>query len=129
MFGPSKSKQNPLRVNSRSELTTASIADCTRKMSEETQAVFDALFENIADKKILLDNIDKIHTTEMGMDRIKKNLKIDTLDAVEYCKNKILDRNCNIYKLGKNWYCEIDNIKITINSYSYTIITAHMIKS
>ncbi|WP_367657598.1 DUF3781 domain-containing protein, partial [Holdemanella biformis] len=26
------------------------------------------------------------------------------------------------------WYCEIDNIKITINSYSYTIITAHLIK-
>lgn len=26
------------------------------------------------DKKILLDNIDKIHTTEMGIDRIKSNL-------------------------------------------------------
>ena len=24
------------------------------------------------DKKILLDNIDKIHTTEMGVDRIKR---------------------------------------------------------
>lgn len=79
-------------------------------------------------KKILLDNIDKIHTTEMGIDRIKRNLKIDTTNVVEYCKSKVLDTNCNIYKLGKNWYCEIDNIKITINSYSYTIITAHMIK-
>lgn len=38
------------------------------------------------DKKILLDNIDKIHTTEMGIDRIKRNLKIDTADVVEYCK-------------------------------------------
>ena len=37
----------------------------------------------------------------------------------------LLDKKCNIYKQGKNWYCEIDNIKITINSYSYTIITAH----
>lgn len=36
------------------------------------------------DKKILLDNIDKIHTTEMGIDRIKRNLKIDTADVVEY---------------------------------------------
>ena len=26
------------------------------------------------DKKILLDNIDKIHTTEMGIDRIMINL-------------------------------------------------------
>lgn len=62
------------------------------------------------DKKILLDNIDKIHTTEMGIDRIKRNLKIDTADVVEYCKNKVLDKNCNIYKQGKNWYCEVETI-------------------
>ena len=79
-------------------------------------------------RDILLSNIDKIHTTEMGIDRIKKNLKLNTDDVVEFCKNKILDKNCNIYKQGKNWYCEIENIKITINSYSYTIITAHLIK-
>ena len=80
------------------------------------------------DKQILLNNIDKVHTTEMGIDRIKKNLKLDTDDVVDYCKNKVLDKNCNIYRQGKNWYCEIDNIKITINSYSYTIITAHKLK-
>ena len=80
------------------------------------------------DKQILLDNISKVHTTEMGIDRIKKNLKLNTNDVVEFCKNKILDKNCNIYKQGKNCYCEIDNIKITINSHSYTIITAHLIK-
>lgn len=78
------------------------------------------------DKEILLSNIDKVHTTEMGIDRIKKNLELDTNDVVKYCKNKVLDKNCNIYKQGKNWYCEIDNIVITINSYSYTIITAHI---
>ena len=65
-------------------------------------------------KEILLSNIDKVHTTEMGIDRIKKNLKLDNNNAVEYCKNKVLDKNCNIYKQGKNWYCEIDNIVITI---------------
>jgi len=80
------------------------------------------------DKQILLNNMDKVHTTEMGIDRIKKNLNLDTDDIVEYCKNKVLDKKCNIYKKGKNWYCEIDNIKITINSYSYTIITAHKLK-
>ena len=72
----------------------------------------------------LLDNLDKLHTTKMGVDRIKKNLGIDS-DVISYCKDKILNKNCNIYKEGKNWYCEIDNIKITVNSYSYTIITAH----
>ena len=33
-------------------------------------------------KEILLSNIDKIHTTKMGMDRIKKNLKLDTNDII-----------------------------------------------
>ena len=75
----------------------------------------------------LKENIDKLHTTSMGVDRIKKNLKIDT-DVVEFCKNKIIDEKCNMYKKGKNWYCEIDGIKITVNSFSYTIITAHIIK-
>ena len=79
-------------------------------------------------KEILLSNIDKIHTTELGVKRIKKNLNIDINDVVKYCKNKILDKNCNINKQGKNFYCKIDNIIITINSYSYTIITAHIIK-
>lgn len=79
-------------------------------------------------KEILLSNINNIHTTEMGKDRIIKNLNLSINDVVKYCKNKILDKNCIIYKQGKNWYCEIDNIIITINSYSYTIITAHLIK-
>lgn len=73
----------------------------------------------------MLSNIDKLHTTEIGIDRIKRNLKINTENVVKYCKEKILDNNCNIYKQGKNWYCEVDNIIITVNSYSYTIITAH----
>lgn len=80
------------------------------------------------EKQLLLDNADKIHTTEMGADRIKKNLQLNAVDVVAFCKAEILDRNCNIYKQGKNWYCEIDDIKITINSHSYTIITAHKLK-
>ncbi len=77
------------------------------------------------EKKVLLDHIDKIHTTELRIERIKRNLKLDTQDVVAYCRNKILDKNCHIYKCGKNWYCEVEQIKITINSLSYTIITAH----
>ena len=77
------------------------------------------------DKNILLDNIDKVHTTEMGVDRIKKNLGLTDTDVVAYCKELVLNKDCNIYKQGKNWYCEINNAVITINSYSYTIITAH----
>ena len=79
-------------------------------------------------KEVLLENINQIHTTPMGIDRIKKNLNLNTNNVVEYCKNKILNEKCNIYKQGKNWYCEIDNIIITVNSYSNTIITAHKVK-
>ncbi len=78
-------------------------------------------------REVLLLNIDKVHTTEMGVERIKKNLKLNTENVVLYCKNKVLDNYCKISQRGKNWYCEIDNIKITIHSSSYTIITAHMI--
>ena len=76
-------------------------------------------------KNNLLSNIDKIHTTKMGIDRIKKNLKIDC-NVIDYCKDVILNKNSNIYKKGKNYYVEIDNIIITINSYNYCIITAHL---
>ena len=79
------------------------------------------------DKKTLLSNIDKIHTTELGQIRIKKNIMIDE-DPIKYCKNIIINNDCRIYKKGKNYYCELGNIKITINSYNYTIITAHLIK-
>lgn len=74
--------------------------------------------------EVLLNNVDKIHTTELGVVRIQRNLCINS-DVVEFCKNKVLDKNSLIYKKGKNWYIEIDNIRITINSYNYSIITAH----
>ena len=80
------------------------------------------------DKQILLANIKKVHTTKRGIERIKKNLNLDIDNVIEYCKDKILDRNCKIKKQGKNWYCEINHIIITINSSSYTIITAHISK-
>jgi hypothetical protein len=80
------------------------------------------------DKKVLLNNIELVHTTEMGVERIKRNLKLETNDVVEYCRQKISNNSCNIYRQGKNWYCEIEDVKITVNAYSYTIITAHYFK-
>ena len=81
--------------------------------------------ETMENKKILLNNLDKIHTTEMGIGRIKKNIGVEINEVVEFCKQKILSKDCNIYKKGKNYYCEVDNIRITVNSYSYAIITVH----
>ena len=80
------------------------------------------------DGKQLLSNLDKLHTTPMGEERIKKNLRLEAEDIVGYCRDKILAPDCKIYKDGKNWYCQTDNIKITVNASSYTIITAHLVK-
>ena len=73
----------------------------------------------------LLDNLDKLHTTGLGVVRIKRNLSLDTDNVVEWCRDKINSSNAIITKKGKNWYINADNCRITINSYSYTIITAH----
>ena len=75
-------------------------------------------------KKILLENIDKIHTTEMGIGRIQKNLGINA-EPVSYCIAKLKQDNSTVTKEGKNYYVEVDDCRITINSSSYTIITAH----
>lgn len=78
--------------------------------------------------QLLLANLQKIHTTKLGEERIKRNLKLETNDVVEYCKKIILAKNCQITKKGKNWYCKTSNEIVTINSSSYTIITAHLKK-
>jgi hypothetical protein len=72
----------------------------------------------------LLNNIEKIHSTELGILRIKRNLELETKDVVDWCKRKTKQAD-NIYMKGKNWYVSFENCILTINAHSYTIITAH----
>lgn len=72
----------------------------------------------------LLSNLNALHTTKLGIKRIKRNLNIDCHDIVEWCKDKIL-HSTSIIKKGKNYYVYTDTEIITINVNSYTIITAH----
>ncbi|MDD3219403.1 MAG: DUF3781 domain-containing protein [Lachnospiraceae bacterium] len=53
----------------------------------------------------LLTNLDKVHTTEMGIERIKRNLSLDTDDVVEWCKDKIKSSSADIRRNGKNSEC------------------------
>ena len=76
------------------------------------------------DKDILIKNIDKVHTTEMGIGRISKNLGISG-DVVEICKERILKKESVVERKGKNYYVDIDDSIITVNASSFTIITAH----
>ena len=73
----------------------------------------------------LLKNLDKLHTTELGVERIKRNLSLDADDVVDWCKTKINSANAVITRKGKNWYVNVDDYILTVNTYSYTIITAH----
>ena len=73
----------------------------------------------------LIEKLDKLHTTELGVVRIKRNLSLDVDDVVEWCRDKIKSDNAVITRNGKNWYINIDASIITVNAYSYTIITAH----
>ena len=78
-------------------------------------------------KNELLENFVKLHTTPMGVDRIRRNLELsdDVKDVVAWCRQKILDNHADISRQGKNWYIKIDGCIFTVNAFSYTIITAH----
>ena len=104
----------------------------------------------------LLENLEKLHTTELGVVRIKRNLGLMTYDVICWCKNAILTAEKNIeneescggetcgtvfneksvnensknsinkiFRKGKNYYIKTDGCTITVNAYSYTVITAH----
>lgn len=75
----------------------------------------------------LLSNLDKIHTTELGIVRVNRNLSQEIDDIVSWCKSQVRHAD-SIIRKGKNWYVYLDNMIITINANSYTIITAHKVK-
>ena len=72
----------------------------------------------------LIDNLGKIYTTEMSVERIIRNLELKTDDALAWCKEKIMQSD-EIIRKGKNWYVYTDGVVITVNAHSYTVITAH----
>ncbi len=74
--------------------------------------------------KELTENIDRIHTTELGALRIEKNIGMRIDDFASWCGRKIADAD-KIIRKGKNWYIYSGGIIITVNAHSYTIITAH----
>ncbi len=76
---------------------------------------------------VLLDHLEKLHTTVRGAERIRKNLFLwDIPDVVEWCRIQIRAGDSQITRKGKNWYILTPNgCRITVNAGSYTVITAH----
>lgn len=111
----------PLNIESEASFVRAFVSDKDIIKSGNEKA------KKEIDKQILYENLDKIHTTPMGEGRIRRNLDVDNDDVLKFCIEKIKDSNSKAYKKGKNYYIEIDDMSFTINSSSFTIITAHKI--
>ena len=73
----------------------------------------------------LLQNLDRLHTTELGIVRIGRNLSLNGTEVVEWCRERIQSPEAVFTRIGKNWYVRAGGICITVNAGSYTIITAH----
>ena len=80
------------------------------------------------ERDILISNLNRLHTTDMGIVRIKRNLCLDAFDVVAWCRSKIEEIGSQVIRKGKNWYINVNECEITVNSHSYTIITAHKVK-
>lgn len=48
-----------------------------------------------------------------------------TTDVLYWCKEKVGLPHAVITKNGKNWYVSVEDCVITVNTHSYTVITAH----
>ena len=71
---------------------------------------------------------EKIHTTQMGQERIRRTLSLETEDVVPWCVERITSPGAEAVRKGKNWYVTAGPYVFTVNAYSCTIITAHMKK-
>lgn len=74
-------------------------------------------------------DVQKLHTTLLGEERIKRNLNFEgcEVDIVKLMCDMILDDSSKFERKGKNWYVTSGHCRITVNSSSLTIITAHRI--
>lgn len=75
-----------------------------------------------------MSNSVKLHSTDGGIMRVRRNLNLpNNVDVVEFCREKLA--KAQISRNGKNIYAKCGDCIITINYNSGKIITAHKIKN
>lgn len=76
----------------------------------------------------LTENIEKLHTTLLGTERIKRNcrLECDNEGVINWCRNVISASETVTARCGKNIYAANGEYIFTVNATSFTIITAHI---
>lgn len=85
----------------------------------------EVFYDEPTDIQSLLDNLDKLHTTESGEQRIRNNFGLNVENVVEWAKDTITAPGTQIERIGKNFRVNAEKYYITVNASSYTIITAH----
>lgn len=76
-------------------------------------------------RAILIKNLSKLSVTELGKERIKRNMGLDTDRVVDWCRKIIDNEETAIAKKGKNYYVSAKGCTLTINAGNFGIITAH----
>lgn len=79
------------------------------------------------EREQLLLNLDKLSSTKLGLQRVRKNISLESEEVIQFCKEKIEKEVAKIEKVGKNYYIKIDSVEITVNANTFTIIAAHKI--
>jgi hypothetical protein len=70
--------------------------------------------------------VEKLRTTPMGAERIRRNLGLDCDDVIAWCKSAVQNMpDDSVIRKGKNWYACGDGFVLTINASAVSIITAH----
>lgn len=75
----------------------------------------------------LQQHLPELHTTDLGAQRIRRNLALGPVDVVDWCRQKLAAPAAHSERRGKNWYIRVAGCLITVNASSYTIITAHKV--
>ena len=101
------------------------LTDLRKEILKDT---LEKIESEILDVKDLLDHVDELYITGMGIDRVKKNLDLDQKDVLTWCRDMIKLEGARVFRKGKNWYVRSDGYEFTINANRLTIITAHRIK-
>ncbi len=78
-----------------------------------------------AEKQALLNELQRLHTTPLGEERIRRNLSLQCGDVTAWCRELICAQDAVVSRQGKNWYICLDGVILTVNARSLTIITAH----
>ena len=67
----------------------------------------------------------------MGIDRVCRNVGLDQdTDVIVWAQQLIENApSDSITRRGKNWYIIYNDILLTVNAHSYTLITAHKVSN